>query len=131
MGSRTFYLSILASLDILHTVGPTNRSKEFLKNCYGSCFKLALENNIKSLASSTSSLACPVIIRIYVRRLFVALPLVSMVTLTKELLMWHLASPGNGWNQMLIRRVIKLILIFRLFAYLLYFEHIMGTTLAF
>ncbi|XP_064402534.1 ADP-ribose glycohydrolase MACROD1-like isoform X2 [Halichondria panicea] len=35
---------------ILHTVGPTNRSRETLTNCYTSCFHLVKQKQIKSVA---------------------------------------------------------------------------------
>ncbi|KAL5464060.1 hypothetical protein EMCRGX_G033019 [Ephydatia muelleri] len=35
---------------VIHTVGPTNGSRDKLRSCYSRCLQLALENNIRSLA---------------------------------------------------------------------------------
>ena len=35
--------------DVLHTVGPMNRSKSKLKSCYNRCLQLVLEHKIRSV----------------------------------------------------------------------------------
>jgi len=48
----------LNSKYVIHTVGPTNCSKDKLKNCYLSCLELAKQNKIKSIAFPCISTGC-------------------------------------------------------------------------